>query len=505
MSSELRRIWNFGGAAMLWLASAMAMNGGETKDAFGLPVAEASLQDAFAEQPRNQQLEVFEVFTLPKDRLAEWIGDDLGDQQLYERFVVAKADGVTISRFLMLHTVSGRRSELTQGAEYLYSTEFDPPEVPQLLVIAGGGKPADSGSPKPKVERNPMNAGLGIMTTTTPTAAAMTVLDTVLAIDARDAGRQGQRDLEVAATTRRLEKNQQWHGTEQPVFRVAEIERTVRVMESQVRFLGTYGSSVATGTVAVLPGAVEMQSVAFLISHPRTLEAPAAKAATDEQKAAATEYQVRVEVLSTLPETLVSLGREGVDDTALRKLLLEAGQAEVECLLMARGKTGERLEVRSTDEFIYPTEYDPPELPQHLVIADSDLLQTLREGRETDPGLRPGQGASPSVGGFGLITATSPTAFELVPIGDQLEIEVTTGREFYDADLSLGITRLGALRNIVGIDHPTVSAQRLQTSVQGRWGRPVLIGTISPPHDTGTKVTTDTGRLWVAFLTVERR
>ncbi len=101
--------------------------------------------------------------------------------------------------------------------------------------------------------------------------------------------------------------------------------------------------------------------------------------------------------------------------------------------------------------------------------------------------------------------ATSPTAFELVPIGDQFETEVISGRVFYDAELSLGNTRLGALRNIVGIDHPTVSAQRLQTSVQGRWGQPVLLGTISPPHDTGTKVLTDTGRLWVAFLTLEKR
>ncbi len=74
--------------------------------------------------------------------------------------------------------------------------------------------------------------------------------------------------------------------------------------------------------------------------------------------------------------------------------------------------SGERASIRNVREFIYPSEYDPPEIPNQLnnVIGfDFGLQETLLIG-ELDTGLFPA-------------TPATPTAFETRNLGQLIEIE----------------------------------------------------------------------------------
>lgn len=78
-------------------------------------------------------------------------------------------------------------------------------------------------------------------------------------------------------------------------------------------------------------------------------------------------------------------------------------------------KSGTRATMEVTREFIYPTEFDPPQLPQ-------------------------GQGGSLTLGGGGgqqIATPTTPTAFEMRQTGVRLEAEPTVGADGNTIELSL--------------------------------------------------------------------
>ncbi len=88
--------------------------------------------------------------------------------------------------------------------------------------------------------------------------------------------------------------------------------------------------------------------------------------------------------------------------------------------VMAR--SGQRAKVEVIREFIYPTEYDPPEIPNTF-------------GGTQTVSLTPGGGGS-SGGGFPVTPAT-PTAFETRNTGVTLEVDPVLGADEYTVDLSL--------------------------------------------------------------------
>ncbi|MEC5126271.1 Amuc_1098 family type IV pilus outer membrane protein [Verrucomicrobiales bacterium BCK34] len=88
--------------------------------------------------------------------------------------------------------------------------------------------------------------------------------------------------------------------------------------------------------------------------------------------------------------------------------------------VMAR--SGQRAKVEVIREFIYPTEYDPPEIPNTF-------------GGTQTVSLTPG-GTGSSGGGFPVTPAT-PTAFETRNTGVTLEVDPVLGADEYTVDLSL--------------------------------------------------------------------
>jgi len=83
-------------------------------------------------------------------------------------------------------------------------------------------------------------------------------------------------------------------------------------------------------------------------------------------------------------------------------------------------KSGQRAVIEIVREFRYPTEFDPPQIPQNFGGGGSSG----------------GLGAAPTISVF-PVTPTTPTAFETRNTGVTLEVEPTVGADNYTIDLNL--------------------------------------------------------------------
>lgn len=93
------------------------------------------------------------------------------------------------------------------------------------------------------------------------------------------------------------------------------------------------------------------------------------------------------------------------------------------CTASVVTRPGERAVVKQVREFIYPTEYDPPEVPNQI----GGTTTTLISG---------GQSASFSPGTVAVTPAT-PAAFETRELGKVLEVEPVVGADNISVDLNL--------------------------------------------------------------------
>ncbi|HEY1083786.1 MAG TPA: Amuc_1098 family type IV pilus outer membrane protein, partial [Prosthecobacter sp.] len=153
-------------------------------------------------------------------------------------------------------------------------------------------------------------------------------------------------------------------------------------------------------------------------------------------------------------------------------------------------KGGQRATVEVVREFIYPTEFDPPQIPTNV-------------GSTTGGGGGVGIGGAPSAI---PVTPTTPTAFEMRPVGVRMEVDPTVGADGFTIDLNLapevtefdGFINYGSpiysvtpsftdlLGNIIPasrveltpnvINQPVFSVRKVQTSVTIWDGQTVVLG-----------------------------
>ena len=88
-------------------------------------------------------------------------------------------------------------------------------------------------------------------------------------------------------------------------------------------------------------------------------------------------------------------------------------------------RSGQRAKIEVIREFIYPTEFDPPEIPQEFGSIDNS---------GGGFGLAAGGGAS--VNSF-PVTPTTPTAFETRNVGVTLEVDPVVGSDGFTIDLNI--------------------------------------------------------------------
>lgn len=164
------------------------------------------------------------------------------------------------------------------------------------------------------------------------------------------------------------------------------------------------------------------------------------------------------------------------------------------CTLRVRG--GQRSKVEGINEYAYPTEFDPGQIPQNISLAvPAD--------------------APPKDAGNGRIfspwpsTSTTPTAFTFRHLGWTVEAELTFSEDRKSADLNLAPVLVHVVAQIpVGLNgevrNPVFETQKSSTQVHAWVGQPALVSTLSPPTNTGVPGGNKSDRVWLLFVTVTR-
>lgn len=448
---------------------------------------------------------MIEVFTLPTKAAYELTATGLHDKALHERLIEAlKMKQATLEKLMVANVVNGTRIAVEQIESYEYPTEFDPPQLPQTLALIDPG-PSTAHAPLPpstNTKRSPFNGGLGIMSTTTPTAFEQKSLGDLLELDS-DAAEQGKEPrVTYALETFALSSLEHLRDIPTPIFSHRKLIGIVSPHSGSPTFLGTYNAAQRTG----VPNerTTETTSLAFL----STLATPIKPTPDSDhfgEAASNGSLRIRVEAISLDKAVAHALLLDALDDTALHdriETLITQQHAKRETTLMVRTQSGERTKAGNADEYISPTEFDPPQIPGSLIIADHQLLQDLRSGRQTGAGSPAAVSGGDPNGGFGLLTTTSPTAFGRIDLGENAEFDVSKEGDTIDAVLALNFTRLAGTVDYGGIKHPVVEKRRLQTRIITKLGRHVLLGTLNKPLNTGRIGSNEDDRVWLAFLRV---
>ena len=262
---------------------------------------------------------------------------------------------------------------------------------------------------------------------------------------------------------------------------------------------------------AILPLAagVAVLSLYLGAQEPDKVPAPFEKAAGDaapetdpfdEDVNAPRMIRVQVEYVELSHETLTDLlflaDPPSADSTPLRKQvqeLVKKGEAKVIETMICNARSGEKALVESINEFIYPTEYEPPELPGTFGSSDRDDGTSLDDIQILEK----------------LFSFATPTSFETRNLGTTLEIEPTAGADDKYIDLRLApdmvwhtgetvwVERKDSLGNIAKIQMPKIYSMRTTTAVTCKEGQYVLAAALSPKDAEGT---TDSSRKVMVFV-----
>ncbi len=162
------------------------------------------------------------------------------------------------------------------------------------------------------------------------------------------------------------------------------------------------------------------------------------------------------------------------DVSEMRKELdaaIEKGTAELIESSYILTKSGQRAKSESINEIIYPTEYDPGQIPATLSINSVNLSGDAERAIKTAPG---------------------PTAFEMRPVGTTIEVDPVSGADSKSIDLNiapemveyLGVTRASGeapwFKELSVVTQPNFYSMKFQTSVNLLDGETLLLGLHTP-------------------------
>lgn len=163
------------------------------------------------------------------------------------------------------------------------------------------------------------------------------------------------------------------------------------------------------------------------------------------------------EIYKMPQDALSALQEEGLAPQAFFDRVVQmaaAGKAQLEHLMALPTRSGQRAASSSVDELLYPTEFDPaePGRPFHF-----------------------------------------PTAYEMRPLGEQLEVDPVEGPtgDLADLGLSLQLTRLAGFVAAkadpvaVGEALPIIVSRQVNTHASCKLDVPTFLGTLSAPKGTG--------------------
>ncbi len=186
--------------------------------------------------------------------------------------------------------------------------------------------------------------------------------------------------------------------------------------------------------------------------------------------------------------------------------MVKGGEAALVETVWLRSRSGQRAKSESIRETIYPTEYDPPEIPNTLGVVPNPVRVKVKPG-ETGASahavLPPvaaadSSGSNPEI----LMTSATPTAFETRNVGTTVEVDAVLldggelatismapelisfeGRDFYIRPESKNVPW--------GVDHilmPLFYTMRTSLQLKAQPGNYNLVGMFTPPNKPKKKV-----------------
>lgn len=460
-----------------------------------------------------------ETFVLPMIEAQELLVAGLSDTALYETMLKrVEAKTAVLEKLMLLRSKPGMRMLTEQTIEYPFPTGFDPGQIPQTLTLLDPSNLGPATVPGNAIAAAPAqiaaaspNAGIGIMTSITPTTFTFKNVGERWEMDT--GATEGERDLSLVIAQDSVQfKGVDRHNGEDSVhFEVQKFNTAVQIKSGIPCFLGTQSKSAQSG----IPLANQDDSVTLAFVTAIESALPPSKArkqlGSSEEDAEAENFRYKPfrfqwEVFSLPKADASALIQAGKDDPSLHATLVERlaiNGAKLEALQMVSTRLGQPARLQEVDEHPYPTNYNPPSLPQTLTIAHKQILEQLHQvaGAVVTPA---NDQLSPANGGFGFISKTCPTTFVVREMGESLEIDPSPDREDPDAievTLKPESVKLLATISYQDCEQPIFERRKLNTTLRLRPNVPGLVGTMNRPIKSGVKGANEEDRIWLAFLT----
>ena len=373
-----------------------------------------------------------------------------------------------------MRTNNGLRMNIQSIREHIYPSEFDPPEIPQEMDRVSVSPPVTSANPTAFDYRD---------------VGSSTEIDAQIGQIIPEFPELRSISLQIAPELVRYLGESVIVPNGQPEQRVIT-QPDFEVLRLQL------GADITCGATSLLgmlnPKSAEGQRIFVLVSadnlggRAKKVEEPPIKQVKRHKIVTHLEY---ISIGHREANKLLRAHWANRDAGELRAIMedkIEKGEAELIESIYVKGLNGVRVKAASVQEHIYPTEWDPAEIPQKLRGYEVEIKAT----------------------------GANPTAFDVRNVGTTVEIEAQIGAEGQEISLNiapeivrfLGNRRMGDPENweslppeIRGMVMPDFSVMRLATSITAFNGQRNLIGLFNPP----TTDNTDTGERVMLFVKVD--
>jgi hypothetical protein len=503
-------------------------------------VADSSLQ---ARIPRHCLLRE-EWFTLPQEDLRQLLVAGYNDSELRQAMLQrVQQQTVTLDRIMLVRAISGQRVKVQQIDEFPYPTDFDPAQACQSLAILDVAaisavlkQPLTPLTPqKQRLPQRPghdLNGGMGLKTMVTGTTFTVRNVGDTLEFDPIISDDGTTIHLTMASERCEFMGEVTYNDVTQPQFQLRKIFTSIEATTGLPILAGTCSKASRTGRAqAKDDGSVTVSFVTGIVSslppvpgvlgiggplRKKDLYSPDAFANQSNgspdnsvvEKLTPTDPSMRLQVeLFSLPTSAAAaLIDEHLDDPNTRQRLiamLPQHDVKLEKLLTVRTASGYRTNLQQIAESSYATDFDPPNIPQTITLADPLITEMMRQGgaRSTEAAHRPP--LDPPNAGFGWVAGLSPTTFTVRNVGENAVFDAVLGDDCVSVDIFASVESLRLVGEVTFKEaiQPIYEMQNLFARALAQVGQPCLLGTMSKPTNTGVHGGNKSDRVWLAFIT----
>ena len=257
----------------------------------------------------------------------------------------------------------------------------------------------------------------------------------------------------------------------------------------------------------VLLTAVSLHAENPAAEDPYVIAAPSAK--TSPPPSPERNISICYETFSAPVALAVRIQREGKGGSELYARLSSGSEKDgvrQESFDIVRCRSGNKANLASITEEIYPTEFEGSSMPATVGIA----VPSADSGDTPAPATNLSGGAPATDGPGVLPSPATPTSFDTRDVGKSLEVQATIGEDPSDplVDLRFNPEHVSFVgREVWGqgvstAEMPVFESQRTHTSMVVRKNHTTFMGTISRPPVSQADPDS-ANRVWFAFVTVK--